>query len=206
LALVEQKVKPERDKLGGYSVAERRREYWWQYGTYTPALYDSISKLQRVLVASKQAYVHFAVAFVPSGCVFAHSLVAFAVQTFAGFCAIQSRVHEIWARTFSGTALSLSRYNPSDCFLTFPFVVDWEHHPLLEAAGKACFELRAEVMLDHREGLTDTYHRINNPADLSPRIQQLRELHDVMDRAVLEAYGWTDIQPKCEFIAEFGEE
>ncbi len=27
-----------------------------------------------------------------------------------------------------------------------------------------------------------------------------------MDRAVLDAYGWTDIQPRCEFIPEFDDE
>jgi hypothetical protein len=35
---------------------------------------------------------------------------------------------------------------------------------------------------------------------------KLRELHDAMDRATLDAYGWTDIQPKCEFIPEFENE
>jgi hypothetical protein len=27
-----------------------------------------------------------------------------------------------------------------------------------------------------------------------------------MDRAVLDAYGWTDIQPKCEFLLDYEEE
>jgi hypothetical protein len=203
LGIVEKKVKPERDKLGGYSVAERRKDFWWQYGTYTPALYDSISKLDRVLVSSKQAYVHFAVTFVPSNSIFAHSLVVFAVQTFAGFCAIQSRVHEIWARLFSGTALSLSRYNPSDCFHTFPFPNDWEQHPALELAGKACFDFRAKVMLTNGEGLTDTYHRVNDPDERSPDILQLRELHTAMDRSVLDCYGWTDIPISYGFFLDY---
>ena len=34
----------------------------------------------------------------------------------------------------------------------------------------------------------------------------LRQLHDEMDRAVLDAYGWTDIQPKCEFVSDFDDE
>ena len=28
----------------------------------------------------------------------------------------------------------------------------------------------------------------------------------MMDRAVLDAYGWADIQPTCEFFPEFDEE
>jgi len=27
-----------------------------------------------------------------------------------------------------------------------------------------------------------------------------------MDRAVLDAYGWTDIQPRCEFLLDYEEE
>ena len=27
-----------------------------------------------------------------------------------------------------------------------------------------------------------------------------------MDRAVLDAYGWTDIQPRCEFILDYLDE
>ncbi|MFZ6763341.1 Eco57I restriction-modification methylase domain-containing protein [Pseudoroseomonas sp. WGS1072] len=46
LELVERNVKPKRDKLGGYSVAERRRDYWWQYGTYTPALFNAVAPLK----------------------------------------------------------------------------------------------------------------------------------------------------------------
>ena len=35
---------------------------------------------------------------------------------------------------------------------------------------------------------------------------KLRELHDTMDRAVLDAYGWADTQSKCEFLLDYEEE
>jgi len=31
-------------------------------------------------------------------------------------------------------------------------------------------------------------------------------LHATVDRAVLDAYGWTDIQPRCEFILDYEDE
>ena len=37
-------------------------------------------------------------------------------------------------------------------------------------------------------------------------ILKLRDLHAAMDRAVLDAYGWTDIQPRCEFILDYVDE
>ena len=56
------------------------------------------------------------------------------------------------------------------------------------------------------EGLTKTYNRFHDPNETSPGIVRLRELHDAMDRAVLDAYGWTDIQPNCEFLLDYEEE
>jgi hypothetical protein len=44
------------------------------------------------------------------------------------------------------------------------------------------------------------------PGQQCPEIILLRDLHSEMDRAVLAAYGWTDILPKCEFIPEFEDE
>jgi len=37
-------------------------------------------------------------------------------------------------------------------------------------------------------------------------ILRLRELHDAMDRTVLDAYGWGDIRPRCEFLLDYEEE
>ena len=31
----------------------------------------------------------------------------------------------------------------------------------------------------------------------------LRELHAAMDRAVLDAYGWSDIKTDCEFLLDY---
>jgi hypothetical protein len=42
--------------------------------------------------------------------------------------------------------------------------------------------------------------------ELDPAICELRRLHDEMDAAVLSAYGWSDLSPKCEFFEEFAPE
>jgi hypothetical protein len=48
-------------------------------------------------------------------------------------------------------------------------------------------------MIDTQQGLTKTYNALKDPSNAEPRIQELRRLHEQMDRAVLDAYGWTDI-------------
>ncbi len=99
--------------------------------------------------------------------------------------------------------MDLLRYTPSDCFDTFPFPENWQAHPALEAAGKAYYEFRADLMVKNDEGLTKTYNRFHGPDKRDPEIVKLRELHAAMDRAVLDAYGWSDIPTDCEFLLDY---
>ena len=58
-------------------------------------------------------------------------------------------------------------------------------------------------MSRHDEGLTKTYNRFHDPDETDPEIAKLRDLHAAMDRAVLDAYGWTDIPTDCEFLLDY---
>jgi hypothetical protein len=97
-------------------------------------------------------------------------------------------------------------YTPSDCFETFPFPIDYESNSALEKAGHEYYDFRADLMIRNDEGLTKTYNRFHDPNEDSVDIQRLRELHAAMDRTVLDAYGWHDLQPVCEFFPEFDED
>lgn len=61
-------------------------------------------------------------------------------------------------------------------------------------------------MVRNNEGLTKTYNRFHDPDERDPDILKLRELHAAMDRAVLDAYGWDDLQPTCEFLLDYEED
>ena len=101
------------------------------------------------------------------------------------------------------------RYTTSDCFETFPFPECFESNPTLEAAGKAYYEFRAELMVRNNEGLTKTYNRFHDPNERSADILKLRELHGLMDRAVLDAYGGDLAKltvPPCEFLLDYEDE
>jgi len=39
--------------------------------------------------------------------------------------------------------------------------------------------------------------------ETAPDILKLRELHAAMDRAVLDAYGWSDVPTDCEFLLDY---
>ena len=134
--------------------------------------------------------------------VFADSLIIFPLDTHAAFCALQSRPHEIWARFFGSSMKDDLRYTPTDVFETFPFPRNWTTDPSLEAAGQTYYDFRADLLVRNNEGLTKTYNRFHDPHDNHPEITQIRTLHTAMDRAVLDAYGWTDIPMECDFLPE----
>ena len=198
LQVVKEKAKPERDRQNRKALRER----WWQHAEKRPGLYATIAGLERVIVVSRVGH-HAGMAFLPAGMVYAESSIVFPFTTFAAFCALQSRPHEIWARFFASSMKDDLRYTPSDCFETYPFPPGWDKHAELEAAGKAYHQVRVRLMLGNEEGLTKTYNRFHDPDESDPRIEQLRDLHADMDRAVLNAYGWSDIATDCGFFLDY---
>ncbi len=201
MAIVEEKVKPARLKQN----REIRARYWWRFGETTPALFKAITPLDRVLFHANVSK-NLSFAFIPSNRIFAAPHNVFALDQYSDFAALQSQVHESWARFFCSSMKDDLRYTPSDCFETFPFSTNWENNPQLDAIGKEYYEYRAQLVIANNQGLTTTYNRFHDPDEFDPAILKLRELHNQMDRDVLDAYGWTDIQPTCEFLLDYEDE
>ncbi|MHC5862010.1 Eco57I restriction-modification methylase domain-containing protein [Nostoc sp.] len=198
IKIVEEKVKFER-------LAQKdkgAKEKWWQFIRTRPELHQAIAPLNRVLVISRISNA-YAFTFLPKGMVYNEKIVVFAFQNDQAFCIFQSRIHEIWTRFLSSTLKDDLQYTPSDCFETFPFPESWETNPTLETVGKTYYEYRAALMVRNNQGLTDTYNRFHDPDERHPDILQLRLLHAQMDRAVLDAYGWTDISTECTFLLDY---
>ena len=198
LRIVEERVKPER--LGQNDRGART--LWWQFIRPRPELQAAIAGLDLVLVISRHTH-HGAFAFLPTGTVYSDAVVIVPRDTFAAFCAIQSTAHETWSRFFGSSLGDGLRYTPSDCFETFPFPNGWATDSALEAVGHEYYEFRASLMVRNDEGLTATYNRFHDPYEDDPEIARLRDLHAAMDRAVLDAYGWTDIPTDCEFLLDY---
>ena len=206
MAIVEEKVKPERMKLNMNTADGRRRSAsWWLWGRYTPALFRAIVQCDRVLVCG-QTSKYRTFTFLNPNYVFDQKLVVFAIQKFSGFVVLHSRIHENWAIFFGSSMKDDPVYTPSDCFQTFPFPNNWETDATLEAAGEAYYTYRAQLIITNNQGLTTTYNRFHDPQEADPAILKLRELHSQMDQAVLTAYGWHDIDTTCEFILDYEDE
>jgi len=180
--------------------------FWWYFNRRTPQ-YRRARKLERVLVRSAVSE-HHVFRWMSPDQVFSHNVFVLIDSSDATFTLLHSRVHEVWVNLTSSSLEDRQGYRPSDCLTSFPFPREWRVSSDLGASGATYAEFRDEVMIRTGEGLTDTYNRFHDPGARDPQILKLRELHAAMDRAVLDAYGWSDIPTDCEFLLdhEFDEE
>jgi len=196
LAIVREKVKPEREHVN----RDAHRQFWWHYADKRPGLYRAIAGLERCLITSAISK-HRVFAQVPTGQVFSHNTYVFPLTSYTAFAVLQSSVHLPWAALLSSGLEERGGYRPSDCFETFPFPGPDPRTvlPALEDVGQRLNDARAAYMVDTQQGLTQTYNRLKEPAETDARILELRRLHEEMDRAVLDAYGWKDlaVPPFC---------
>jgi len=201
LRVLEARVKPERFKQND----EGGRMYWWRFLRSRPELNQAMSELNRVLVTG-QTSKHRTFCFLPCNLIFDQKIIVFPVDSWCFFAVMSSRPHENWATFMGSTMKDDPVYAPSDCFENFPFPENYGSNTSLEEIGEAYTEFRSSLMTKNDEGLTKTYNRFHDPNEDSTDIQRLRALHAAMDRAVLDAYGWQDIQPVCAFFPEFDDE
>jgi methylase of polypeptide subunit release factors len=160
-------VKPIRDT----DKRAARRERWWQYAERATGLYNSVRGLTSCFVTSWHTkYLCFS-AF-PSNMVFTNAVYVFATAEWNNYSIVQSTLHEIWARKYSGALETRLRYSPTDCFLTFAFPNDPKSEPTLSTIGETYHEHRRMLMRDLWLGLTDLYNLFHAP-DLEQRVKKL---------------------------------
>jgi len=196
--MLEEKVYPLRQKENRKAY----RQHWWRHGERRVALYRKLELLEEV-IAFSQTSKYRLLAILPAKTVFSTKAVVVTDSSEHMFCVLQSRVHETWSTFFGSSLEDRPVYTPSDCFETFPFPQKLHSHPDLEEAGMTYYAHRAQLMVTNGQGLTKTYNRFHNPEERDAEILKLRELHAAMDRAVLDAYGWTDIPTDCEFLLDY---
>lgn len=192
LRIARELVKPERDKLKDNADGKRRKTYWWQFGRCTPALDEALRPLARCLSTSRVAK-HLMFSWLPTDLVLSEQTITFPMEQDRWLTALQSRAHEVWARLLSSSMRTDLRYAPTDCFETFPFPPEPAFSGL-DALGARLDTERRAYMTANGVGLTTTYNRLKDETVTEAAVQSLRELHEAVDRAVLDAYGWTGVQ------------
>jgi hypothetical protein len=188
------------------------RSKWWLFKRPTVALYKALKDKPICFAATATTkYLNFS--RLPAATLFAHTIKVFTTDRWDLYAVVQSTLHEIWARKYSGTLKQDLRYSPSKCFETFAFPGDlWRiPHPELAEIGARYHEHRRRLMRELWLGLTDIYNLFHaqalspalvakiskKPADVAQAgyegLLELRRLHVALDTAVRDAYGWQDL-------------
>jgi hypothetical protein len=186
IAIVQEKVKPQRDK----DNRKIRREKWWQFAERATALYEAIAEETEVIAACRVTkYISHTI--VEPRKVFDVALNVFLQDNENLITCLFSSIYDVWVVEYASSLETRVRYTNTDCFETFPFP---EFTDELEQIGAQYHEFRREIMLRRQEGLTQTYNRFHNRQETASDITALRELHRQMDEAVKQAYGWHDLE------------
>lgn len=97
------------------------------------------------------------------------------------------------------------RYTTSECLDTFPFpdMSGTNARELLEESGKNYYEERAKIMIRRSIGMTELYNLFHDPACEDRDIDELRNLHQKIDLAVLSSFGWLDIDHRLGYTFDY---
>jgi hypothetical protein len=190
LKWLETHARPHRDSL---RTKPKLAERWWRFERDAVAMRRAIADLDEVLVITLVSKSLMPMR-VKADAIFAHSLAVFATSSFAEQAVLSSSMHQMWAIKYGSAMRNDPRYTTGDVFETLPRPkpTEWT-----ERMGRVLDQDRREVMLRRDLGLTKLYNIVNDPhiADSTDSdVARMRAIHLELDRAVLDAYGWSDIE------------
>lgn len=184
LRLLERTVPPDRV----HRSRPVARAPWWRFFRTRPALRRALVGKQRCLTAGLITQ-HLLWTWQPTDRVFNHKVVIVATEDDALFGALQCRLHDHWARALSSTFGGGLNYSPSRCYLNYPLPPRSER---VARAARALCAQRRESIAALGVGLGPLQTRLQR-SDPHPAIEALRRASRELDAAMLEAWGWQDL-------------
>jgi hypothetical protein len=179
-------VRPQRERGSG----QWRTRPWWLFERSRPKMRKAIANLDEVIVITRVSKTVMPVR-VPTGEVFSEATVVFATDSYVDQAVLSSSLHQMWAIKYGSGMRNDPRYTPSDVFETFPRPTSTER---LVEAGETLDKERREIMLRRELGLTKLYNLVNDPDYTDDDIKRMRDIHVQLERAVMDAYGWGDVE------------
>jgi len=207
-------VKPERDQNRRSSYKEK----WWLFAEPRPAMRKALSGLKRFIgtpyTSKFRPFVFIDTKVIPDAMIY---VIATDDGYFLGV--LSSSLHGAWANN-SGGKMGVgndSRYTSNGTFLPFPFpaLKEGELKSRLRDLGERLDAHRKRQQALHPAlTLTGLYNvltalRCGEPLTAKEKtihddglVTLLKQLHDEIDTAVLEAYGWSDLAPATMPLAD----
>ncbi len=199
-------VKPERDLNNRATY----RDNWWIFGEPRGDLRPALAGIPRY-IATVETAKHRVFQFLDQSILPDNMVIAVADDNATLLAMLSSRPHTTWAPVLGGWLGygNDPRYSKSRCFDPFPFpdLADAVRTTLRDL-GEELDATRKTVQAEHPDlTLTGLYNvlekvRAGTPLDAKDedvkdrgRVLILKDLHDQIDRATTQAYGWDDLIP-----------
>lgn len=207
-------VKPERE----HNPRASYRDHWWLFGEPRRELRAALIGLSRFIatvVTSKHRVFQFLdVQIAPDD-----ALICFALDSAFVLGVLSSSVHIVWSLATGSTLEDRPRYIKTRCFETFPF-------PDANPGQTTRIRDLAEQLDAHRKrqqaahatltltGMYNVLEKLKTGEALNAKekltheqglVSVLKTLHDELDAAVLDAYGWSDLAPLLSDPEQKGE-
>jgi hypothetical protein len=194
-------VKPQRDNVN----RQGHRERWWIFGEPRVKMRPALESLGRYIATCRTAK-HRVFGFLDSGILPDAKLIAIGLDVGWHLSVLSSRWHVVWA-TSAGAWLGVgndSNYNHAQCFNPFPFPDPTEAQKArLRSLGEQLDAHRKAQQKAHPKLTLTAMYNVLEKLRAKERIEGkdretydqgligiLRDLHDQIDIAVAEAYGW----------------
>jgi hypothetical protein len=198
-------VKPERDQNRRAALKDK----WWRFGWERPVLRKALQGIQRY-IGTTETSKHRVFQFIGSETLADHKIVCIASSDADSIAILSSSVHVLWSAE-TGGRLGMGNdlvYNKTRCFDPFPFpsLSDGPLKSRLRDLGERLDAHRKARQAAHPDltltGMYNVLEKLRTGEPLSAKdkiihdqglVTLLKQIHDEIDRAVLEAYNWLDL-------------
>lgn len=192
-------VRPERAS----NARKQYRDLWWIFAEPRPAMRDALAELKTFIgtpyTSKHRVFTAVDATYLPDVMVY-----TIASDDPWLIAALSSSIHGLWAAKSGGTLEDRPRYNKARTFDPFPFPDPSDAiRTALRDLGEELDATRKTVQAEHPDlTLTGLYNvlekvRAGTPLDAKDqdvkergRVLILKDLHDQIDRATADAYGW----------------
>lgn len=203
-------VKPERDANRDKDL----RAKWWLHRRNNDEMRRSLYGLPRYIVTILTSK-HRVFQFVEGKVLPDQVLVTFGISSAYALGILSSEVHVAWSLATGATLEDRPRYNKTSCFETYPFPLleEGELKERIRELGERLDAHRKRQLEQHSSltmtGMYNVLEKLRSGETLTEKdkvihdqglVTLLKQLHDELDAAVLEAYGWSDLAIQTQDI------
>jgi hypothetical protein len=196
----------------GTPDAKNYADNWWLFAKSRVEFRAAVATFEK-FIATTETTKFRVFQFVDSSTATDHMIVGIALDDYTSFGVLSSKVHLSWTMAMCGmmgvaTIAQGHRYTKSEIFDTFPFPTDCPHTSIEEIAKELDFHRKAALAEVAGLTMTDIYNlreKLISGAPMDPEDEEaalaaragiINRLHDQLDNAVTDAYGWPrDLTP-----------